>query len=102
LKDHAAIGTRADDGTILDQHLAAGGGELRRETGDQPQNGALAATAGPQHANKLAPVWQICDGKIDVSNCGKRLRRTFVVRLADVLKLHDSGNRNIIGRAYVI
>ena len=66
------------------QHLARRGGMLRRQAGDQPQDRALAAAAGAEHADELALVRQVFDEEIDVADAGEFVRLPEVVGLRDV------------------
>ena len=53
LEDHAAIGARVLDGPAEDEHEAGGGRMLGPQTGDQPQDRALAAAARAEDADEL-------------------------------------------------
>ena len=62
---------------------------LGPQAGDQPQDRALAAAAGPQHANKLSLVGQIVHDERDVANGREFVGRARVVGLGDAAKLDD-------------
>src|SRR5271157_3234541 len=74
LEDHAPIGARVLDGPGEDEHETGGGGMLGPQTGDQPQDGALAAAARAEDADELAFGDQILNHEIDIAD-GRELAR---------------------------
>ena len=89
LKHHAAVGARARHGPAHHEHLAAGGRMLGRQAGDQPQDRALAATAGAQNADELALVDQVLHDERHIADRGEFVGSARIVRLGDVAKLDD-------------
>ena len=88
LKHHTAIRSRPFDRFAQDQHFAAGGRVLRLEAGDQPQDRALAAAAGPEDADELSFVGQIFDDERNVVDRSERVRSVRIVRLRNLVKGH--------------
>ena len=72
-----------------DQHLAAGRRMLRPQAGDQPQDRALAAAAGPEHADELALVDQVLDHERHVADRRELVGLAGVVGLGDAAELDD-------------
>ena len=72
---------------------------LRRQSGDQPQDGALAAAAGSQDADELALVRQVLDEEGDVANGRELVRLPGVVGLRHVAEIDDAAEgRTPLGR----
>ena len=62
---------------------------LRRQTGDQPQDRALAAAAGPQDADEFPLVGQVLDEEAHVADRRVLVRQAGVVGLRHVAELDD-------------
>ena len=89
LKDHAAVGPWALHRLTEYQDVAAGGRVLGTQAGDQPQDGALAAAAGPEDANELALVVQVGNNEGNIADGREFVRPARVISLCDASELDD-------------
>ena len=62
---------------------------LGAQAGDQPQDRALAATAGPENADELALVDQILHDELHMADRREFVGTARIVGLGDVAKLDD-------------
>ena len=76
---------------------------LRLQAGDQPQDRALAAAAGPEDADELALVEQVLDDEGHVADGRERVGLAGVVGLGDAAGTRRrAGSRTSLGRLHVV
>ena len=90
LIDHSAVSARAIDGFVENVRVAAGVGKLRRESGDDAQDGGFAAARRADDADEFAFVGQILDDETHVLD-----RDFFFLTLAEGFR--DVAKRDHLG-----
>ena len=95
LKDHTAIGARAEYGFVVYTDRASRCGMVRRQARDQSQKRRLARSRRPQDCHELHAVRQVVHGEGDVAD-----RSVAVIEgLTDLVEDDDWGPRNYSQRS---
>ena len=102
LKDHAPVRPRILHGLAENQNLAAGWRMLRAQARNQPQDGALAAAAGPQDANEFSFFHEVPNHEAHVANRRELTGGANVEGFRHAAKFDDVGQSHFLGLLHVI